>query len=211
MTEAGQVERFASVGRVTGAVGLVVVVAIVAIAIVDPGSIPLVVVAGTVVVGLLLWASTLRPQVYVTDGDLVLRNMLETIRIPLASIDEVAVRQVLAVRVGERRFVSPAVGRSVRQVLKTARTSRPGDETRPAFGPTLGGASPAQMDPGIPYADFVEHRLRDLIEFDRTNRAIRARSAEVDALAAQVRREPAWPEIVGLVLATAFLVVAILL
>jgi hypothetical protein len=210
MTEAGQVERFAAAGRVTGIVGLVVVVGILAIAIIDPGSVPLVVVAGTLVGGLLMWASTVRPQVYVTDGDLVLRNMFDTIRIPLASIDEVAVRQVLVVRVGEQRFVSPAIGRSVRQALKSARASE-SDDTRPVFGPALGGSSPAQMQEGVPYADFVEHRLRDLIEFDRTNRGIRARSAEAEALGAQVRREPAWPEIIALGLATAFLVVVILL
>lgn len=210
MTGDQQVEKFASDGRVTGVIGLVVAACIVGFGISDPGSIPLPVVAGTLVVAVLMWATMLRPQVSVADGDLVMRNMLETIRIPLAAIDELAVRQVLAVRAGDRRFVSPGVGRSVRQAVKASRADRPGP-TAPALGPALGGGSPSDIEPGIPYADFVEHRLRDLVQVDRNRRGIRAYSEEAEALAGEVRREPAFLEIAALAASTAFLILAILL
>ena len=50
--------------------------------------------------------------------ELVLRNMLSTIYIPLAAIEEVAVRQVLAVRAGDKRYVCAGVGRTLRQAMK---------------------------------------------------------------------------------------------
>ena len=45
--------------------------------------------------GVLVWASLLRPRVSASRETLYLRNMLETIHIPLAAVDELVVRQVL--------------------------------------------------------------------------------------------------------------------
>ena len=42
--------------------------------------------------------------------------MVDTVRVPLAAVEEVVVRQVLAVRVGDKRYTSPAVGRSRRSL-----------------------------------------------------------------------------------------------
>lgn len=144
MSDVKDVERFAGSGRVTGVIGLVVAAGIVALGVMDPGEIPLPVVAGAVLAAVLIWSTMLKPRVFVAAGDLVLRNMLETIRIPLAAIEDLAVRQVLVVRVGEKRFVSPGVGRSVRQAISESRSDAPG-HTKPALGPALGGSAPSQV------------------------------------------------------------------
>jgi len=175
-------ERFRPTsGRVTGVLALVAVAAVVVLGVVE--GFPAPVVAGAVLVGVLAWASMLKPRVLVADRRLVLRNMLETTSIPLAAIEELAVRQVLAVRVGERRFVSPAVGRSWRNTLKSSRRPAPGD----------GDGDAQRKDPA--YADVVEARIRQLVDDDRAQRGIRRYSPEADALAAEVRRTPAWLEI----------------
>ena len=210
MTGAQDVERFAGGGRVTGVIGLVVAAGIVVLALVDPGEIPLPVVAGAILAAVLIWATMLKPQVSVADHRLVLRNMLETIRIPLAAIEDLAVRQVLVVRVGEKRFVSPGVGRSVRQAVTASRSEGP-THTKPALGPALGGGTPSQVDAGIAYADWVEHRLKDLAQLDRDRLRIRRYSDEAEALASEVRREPAFVEIAALVASATFFVVSFLI
>jgi hypothetical protein len=210
MSDARDVERFAGGGRVTGVIGLVIAAGIIVLGVLDPDGIPLPVVAGALVVAVLIWSTMLKPQVSVADHNLVLRNMLETIRIPLAAIEELAVRQVLVVRAGEKRFVSPGVGRSVRQALKATGDDTP-RYTRPALGPALGGSAPSQTESGIAYADFIEHRIKDLVQLDRERRGIRAYSDEAEALASEVQREPAFVEIVALVATTAFFVLSILL
>lgn len=57
----------------------------------------------------------------------------------------------------------------------------------------------------------MEHRIKDLAQLDRERRGIRSYSDEAEALASEVRREPAYVEIVALVASTAFFVVSILL
>src|SRR3954467_14885524 len=76
--------------------------------------VPALAVLGAVVV----WISTLRPRVRVQNHELVFQNMLTTTYLPLASIEEVAVRQVMAVRAGGKRYVCAGVGRSLRSALK---------------------------------------------------------------------------------------------
>ena len=72
------------------------------------------------------YAALLRPAVRVEKGTLVLRNMLDTNVVPLAAVEEVAVRQVLAVRAEEKRYVSPAIGHSFMRTIrpKVARDGR---------------------------------------------------------------------------------------
>lgn len=207
-----KVEHFApGGGRAIAVVGLVVVAGITVVGIIDPQGMPLAVVATALALGVLLYASTLRPRVTVEDDSvLVLRNMIETIRIPLAAIDEVTVRQVLVVSVGEKRYVSPGVGRSMRQALKSGRTDSGPRYTAPALGPALGADAPSDVEGGgMQYADFVEFRLQDLIEEDRKRRGVRRYSEEVEALGAEVERDPAWPEIVALAVTTSLMVFAI--
>ena len=195
------VERFKPTsGQVLGWIGLTLVALVVVIGLVDrTHGFPPPVVAGALVLGVLDWAAMLKPRVLVVGRWLVLRNMLETTRIPLAAVEEIAVQQVLAVRVGERRFVSPAVGRSLRQALKTR------------GGPAPTAAAVEARDATASYPDFVEERIRHLADEARTLEGVARYSAEQDALGAQVRREPALLEIGLLVLTTVAFVVTLLL
>ena len=103
---------------------------------------------GAVFVGVIAWATMLRPGLAVSPTTLVLRNMLETVHVPLAAIEEMVVRQVLAVRAG---------GPSLRLA---------GDREVLAQGADRGQGG-GRAEPGPPsrrssrsYADFVEARVR---------------------------------------------------
>ena len=106
-----------------------------------------------------------------------MRNMVSEAEIPLAAIEQVALRQVLAVRAGNRRFVSPAIGRSRKSISRQ------------------GYAAP---DPVANYTDFVEQRIRTRMD-DARARSGALTSDEQLALGSAVRRDWAWPELVGLV------------
>jgi hypothetical protein len=149
-----------------------------------------------VLVGVLAWASTLRPALVVDDGVLVLRNMLDTVRVPLAAIEQLAVRQVLVLRCGDKRYVSSAVGRSWRQAMKS---SRPGDSDK------------SRLRASMSEADLVEERLHRLMEDARASAGVTSYSDEQLALAEDVRREPAWLPIVLVGLALAALVATLVL
>jgi len=202
-------EKFApNGGQVTGVLGLLVVAAFVGVWVSDRDSVPLWVLALALLVGVLIWASMLRPRVWVEPGTLVLRNMLDVTRIPLAAVEEVAVRQVMAVRVGEKRYVSPGVGRSLRQAMKGSAAQRVRSQLPGLQGLAAEGA--AAVEPGMVYGDYVELRLRDLATEDRTRRGVRVGSPELDALAGEVVRTRAWPEIVAVTASSAFAVIAVL-
>lgn len=200
MVEAGPgevTERFEpTAGPVSGVVAIVAAVGLVLLAVVD--DLPAPVVGGAVLVGVLGWVSMLKPRVLVAGRRLVLRNALETVSIPLAAVDGLSVRQVLSVRVGEKRYVSPAVGRSLRDTARSARR------------PTGSGVEEPAVREHPAHADLVEARIRQLVEEDRARRGIRRSSPEADALAAEVRRTPAWREIGLLVAAVVVLAATIL-
>ena len=95
-------------------------------------------IAGAVLAAVLAWASMLRPALWATPDHLVMRNMLETVHVPLAAIEQLAVRQVLAVRAGDRRYVSTVVGRPLRKAMRPGRSgsaarrrARPGHRACP--------------------------------------------------------------------------------
>ena len=158
------------------------------------------------VVAVVIWTSTLRPRVLVQGSSLVLRNMLTTVWIPLAAIEEVAVRQVMAVRAGDKRYVCAGVGRTLRQAIKGSAVQR----AREQMG-GLRAEIATVVEPGLIYADYIELRVRELIKEDRARRGLTATSPELDELAAQIHREPAWPEIAGLVGSVVFFVLVVLL
>jgi hypothetical protein len=175
-----------SSGRLTGWLTLALAAFVVVLAVLEGLALsPLG--AAAVLVGVLAWAATLRPALLVDDRDLVLRNMLETVRLPLAAIEQLAVRQVLVLRCGDKRYVSSAVGRSWRQAMKGSRRAEAHDS----------GASRSSMHE----ADLVEERLHRLMEDARAAAGVTAYSDEQLALAAGVRREPAWVPILLLGLA----------
>lgn len=176
-------------GRVTGMLVIAVAAVAVALALFDgPGGLGLAVGASALFLAVLAWAATLRPRIRLTEEHLVLHNMLRDVHLPLVAVEEMAVRQVLAVRVGERRFTSPVLGRSVRQ---TARGRAPDPE-----GP-------------VTYVDFVEERIRVRVDDARSAAGVRRGSPEQRALA-DVRRETAWVPVVLLLVAAVAVVAALL-
>jgi hypothetical protein len=174
-------------GRVVGVLGLVAVLALMTLGAID--GYPVWAVGLLAVVAVMTWAAVLRPGVRIVGDDLELRNMFVTQSVPLGAIEEVAVRRVLAIRAGDRRFVSPAISRSLRQTLRPKK----GDQPVPA------------------YPDFVEGRIRAAAADHRDRVGIRARSDEQDALAHDVRSDPAWPELGALAVAVLILLVGVVL
>lgn len=187
------VERFhPTSGQVTGWLAVVgsAVVALVGLAYLDDGFPPWVV-GLALLVGVLAWAAMLRPALWATDEHLVMRNLVETVHIRLAAVEEMAVRQVLAVRAGDRRWVSTVVGRSWRKAV-TARPSSVSGEARE----------------GMAYPDFVETRLYDLVDQARVAEGVRPGSEEQLALPDAVRRTPDRLPIALIAAATLVLVVS---
>lgn len=177
------VEKFRPTsGRIPGVLALVMVTAIVLIGLLDQeqGFSPTVVWAA-LVVGVVVWSAMLRPRLWVTSADVVMRNMFTTVWIPLVAIEQIIVRQVVAMRAGDKRYVSPAVGKSWRQTLKSGKEPKPGATQS--------------------YPAFVEERLGQLAEEARAKAGIKLMSNEQVAAAAGVRRTLAWPEIVALAVA----------
>jgi len=178
-------------GRISGSLGVGLCVAIVLLGMVelDEGFPPAVVWAA-LFGGVLFWAATLRPRVRVAGSELRMRNMLTTISVPLAAIEQIVVQQVLSVRAGDRRYVSSAVGKTWRQAMKSDRRIEPGADAA--------------------YPVFVEERLQQLAKDARTRQGIAPMSDEQLALAKEVHREWAWTEIVLLGLTAVGFVVALL-
>jgi hypothetical protein len=186
------VERFhATSGQVTGWLTVVLAACVVVGGVVyrDEGF-PAWVACGALLAGVLAWAAMLRPALWVTGEHLVMRNLVETVHIRLAAVEELAVRQVVAVRADDRRWVSTVVGRSWRKAAQTRH--------RP-----VGDAGPQE---GMAYADFVEERLHELVDAARTAAGVRSGSPEQLALPDAVRRERAWLP-TGLIAASAVLLV----
>jgi hypothetical protein len=199
------VEKFApNGGTFIAVIGGLVALAFIVLWVVDIHRVSLWVPALATLGAVIVWMSTVRPRVWVQDHELVLRNMLSTFYIPLAAIEEVAVRQVMAVRAGGQRYVCAGVGRSLRSALKGSSAER----ARQQVG-GLRGELAKVPEQGMNYADFVELRVQELINEDRMRRGVKRYSSEADELAKQVRREPAWLEIVALVAALVFLVVGL--
>lgn len=191
------VEKFhATSGRVTGwlTVGLAAVVVVAGLTYLDEGF-PDWVIGAALLVGVLAWAAMLRPALWATSDHLVMRNLAETVHIRLAAVEEMAVRQVLAVQAADRRWISTVVGRPWRKVVRTLPTT------------TSGEATPLD---GMPYADFVENRLHDLVDSARATAGVRPGSPEQLALPDAVRRERAWVPIALIAVASVALLITLL-
>jgi hypothetical protein len=192
------VEKFArGGGSFVSVVGGLVVVGALAGWAADVHQVPLVVPAVAVLVGVLLWTSTLRPRMLVEGRELVLRNMLTTVRLPLATVEEIVVQQVVAVRAGGRRFRCAGAGRTLRTVVKGAGMPR-----------RLGGT---EVERGMDYGDYIETRVRQLVNDDRDRRGISsAYDPEVEQLSSHIRRQWAWPEVAAVAIAVLLVVLAVL-
>ena len=205
------VERFQPTsGRFSGwaAVGLSAAVLVAMVAYLDDGF-PAWVGGVALLVGVLGWAAMLRPALWATEEHLVMRNLAETVHIRLAAVEELAVRQVLAVRAGERRFVSTVLGRTWR---KTVMSRRPAS-TDSSDGGSDHSDSSSDGGPreGMPYVDWAEHRLRELVDAARDRAGVTAGSEEQRALPDAVRREPALVPLALIAVAALLLVVSFFL
>lgn len=196
MTEE-RVERFTVWGsRVLGGIGIVVVSLVVATGVPGIGDAhPPAVYAVCALVAVVLWVALIRPAVAVVGDRLVLRNPVNTVRVPLAAIEQVTVRQWLTVRAGDRRFTSSAIGRSSRQAM---RDDRRGEVT---------GVEIAQLS----YGAIVERRIDKLAEEARSLERVERYSDEQQALVDDVRPEWARTEIALLAACAVALVVTLLL
>lgn len=182
-------------GRVLGVVALAVGVLVAVLGLVDGDQVSLLAVGLGLLFAALAWTALLRPRVAIESDELVLRNMVDTVRVPLAAVEEVVVRQVLAVRVGDKRFTSPAVGRSRRSLGREGLQS--GD---------VAAARAEDQSFGL----FVQERIRERAKAERDRLGVRVASPEHDALTERVRRSPAVPEIAWLVVSVGLLAAAAL-
>ena len=149
--------------------------------------------------GVLAFGSMLLPAISLTPERLVLRNMLETVSIPLAAVEQVAVRQVTAVLAGEKRYVNPAIGKSWRAALRSGRA--------PESDPTaLAPANPHD----ISYADFVQQRIYQRASQERDRLGIPNSSDEQLEAARGIERAPFWPMIVAVAICVVGLIAAII-
>jgi len=191
------VERFQPTsGRLSGwaAVALSATIVLAAVVYRDQGF-PVWVGAAALLVGVLAWASMLRPALWATEEHLVMRNLAETVHIRLAAVEEMVMRQVLAVRAGDHRLVSTVLGRTWRRTAATRR------DPAAVEGPRE----------GMKYADWAEHRLRELVDAARDRAGVTAGSVEQRALPDAVRREPARVPLALLGAAAVLLVVSFFL
>ncbi len=197
-TDELEVERFhATSGRLTGWLATLVALGVGAAGMtyLDEGF-PLWVISTAVLVAVLSWAVMLRPALWVRGEHLVMRNMAETVHIRLAAVEEMALRQMLAVRAADTRFVSTVVGRSWHRTVKTGRPGRTVEQG-------------ARSSKTVNYADFVEERLRHLVEQARDRAGVRAGSREQMALPDAVRRKREWVPIALICSAVLVVVVTI--
>ena len=164
-------------GTLLGVAGLVVAGLVVALAaLTDHSVVGLRTALGAALVALLIWMVLLRPRVTAYADTLVLRNMTTDVHIPLAAIDDVAVRHVLNVWVDDERYTCAGIGRSTRSMVRSS-----------GGGPR--GAAGAEVSSGNrDYVTFVETSIEEL-----------ARTARRDAGEdpGTVRRRWAVPELVA--------------
>jgi hypothetical protein len=202
---AGEVERFRPTsGRFTGIVLLVSAIAVASLSVLRRDHVIAEVGAAALFLAVVAWAVTLRPRISLVGDRLELRGVVDTVRIPLAGIEELAVRQVLAVRAGDRRYVSPALGRTRRQLMKVKAGAISLTDNDPDTDPNSKVAAPS-------YPQFVEDRIRQRVDAAREASGLARGSAEQVALGSQVTRSMAWPEIIGLVASAALFVMLVVL
>lgn len=135
-----------------------------------------------------VWMTQLRPRATAYPHLLLLRNAARDVAIPLAAIEEVAVRQTLRVHTADRRYDCIGIGTSMRDLLGVRRRTPPsllGEGRMLEFSRKHERASTAET--GTSYETFVVNRISDLAE--------RARQASPGAQQAPVRHAWAWPEL----------------
>lgn len=203
-------------GRVMGALGLALcVVVAVAVAVSESPRVAVPWVLGCAFLALLMWSAMLRPSAAATLTDLHLRSVFASATIPLASVETVVVRRYLLVRSGGRKYICPAISRSLRKTVRREmkwsgrQFMLPGASEERIAGGRLQTEAPDQNE--LSYPDFVEQQIAQLAANDRARRGIEERSEEEYELGSQTVRRVAWAEIAVLaVLAAAFVVALVI-
>lgn len=179
-------------GRVTGWMTVVVGVAVAVGVAFNLSADTAVVGALGITLAVLGWASSLRPAMWLTADEIVLRNMVTTTHIPLAAVLAVSVRNLTLIEVATKRFRSPVLVRR-RHRPSMVGLGRVEDFKEPTDRPHL-----------VLLEDFLDN-VAQRTEAARTRAGIRLASAEQEALAGSVRRT------VDVVPLVAVLVVVVLL
>jgi hypothetical protein len=106
-------------GTLLGSAGLAIAAIVVVLVVVGERSVlGLRTALGAALLALVIWMVMLRPRVTAYADTLVLRNMASDVHIPLAAIDDVAVRHTLNVHVDDQRYSCAGIGRSTRSMLR---------------------------------------------------------------------------------------------
>ena len=207
--KAAPVERFRPTsGRLVGYVSLAVIAGLVGyLAVNEHSVIGLRVGTGLLFVGVLIWVTQLRPRATAYPDTLRLQNTLRDVTVPLALIDDVSVRRMLNVWVGEKRYVCIGIGSSLRKMVRSKSrgpSSLLGWDKLEAYTEAATPLHPDQS--AMNYATFVETRIGALVE-DAKRRA----AAGGGTTGERPRETWAWPEIVALVVTGVALVASLLL
>lgn len=191
-----QVERFTVwSSKIVGVIGLVAVAVIVLLGVTGAGGdYHPAVYAVCGLIGVVIWVVIIRPEVAIAGDRLVLRNPLNKVGIPLAAIEQIAVRRWVAVRVGDRTLTNAGISRSRRQGVRD-------DQRKDVTGIEIAALS---------YGAIVERRIQRQAEEARDRQGIKLHSDEQLALAADVRKTWAWPEIAALAVLSVAVVVTML-
>jgi hypothetical protein len=177
-------ERFRTTnGRVVGWMGIALCTFVAVVLVVSESAhVAVPGVLACALAALLVWLAMLRPSVSASATELRLRTLARTVSIPMASIEVVVVRRYLLVRSGGRKYICPAIGRSLRKTVRTEMKWRPQQFMSPAAalerledGNGRGLATELKDPHELAYADFVEQRIERLAADDRARRGIEER------------------------------------
>lgn len=176
---AEQIQHFPpSSGRWTGGLGIVLALAVAGVAVTEIGTgWGRATLVGALLAAVVLYAAMLRPRVSLTQDALVLRGMTDTVHLPLVSIEELVVRQLLVVRAGDRRFTNSGLGRSWRTLART---------------PAARSGERIEIHDGIAPVDFAEERIRQALDDARRVSGVKPWRDQPDETLPPVRRERAW-------------------
>lgn len=202
----GLLERFKpTAGRWLAIVGIVVMT-VIGISVASTGLDPdtIFVLALLAVLVSMSWAALIRPSLSAFCDHLLIKNIWSDLQIPWRLITDVDVRQTLQVYVGDERYHSIAVGKSVRKNVRPGRQSGSSAAESALLGttaptslnerPTLEGISSV----GTIYADYVVIKVQTFAAAQR----------DLGGDVTEVTRTWSWPTIVLNVVLGVALVVA---
>lgn len=189
------VERFRPTsGRVLGHTSLAVIAGLVVFIAVDVHTITgLRIATGLLFAAVAVWVTQLRPRATAYPDVLHLQNSLRDSTVPLAAIDEVSVRRMLSVWVGEQQFVCIGIGTPLRRLVRGGASRGPssllGFDRLEDYTERSTPLAPDQS--AMSYPEFVELKIADLVRDAK-------QSAGPDAVSSRPRHSWAWPEVIAL-------------